>query len=72
MSPEWGRGGGGGGGGGKDKSASSDSDFEEDAAPLDEAADNGILGAADLKVKKKIYIKQTENSLYSFDKEKWL
>lgn len=29
------------------KAASSKSDFEEDAAPLDVAADNGILGPTD-------------------------
>lgn len=45
MSPVGGRGG-GGGGGGIDKSASSGSDCDEDATPLDEAADNGILGPA--------------------------
>lgn len=46
MSPVRGRGG-GGGGGGMGKAASSKSDFEEDAAPLDVAADNGILGPTD-------------------------
>lgn len=43
MSPVGGRGG-GGGGGGIDKPASSGSDCDEDATPLDEAADSGILG----------------------------
>lgn len=37
-------GGRGGGGGGAAKAISSDSKSDDDAAPLDDAADNGILG----------------------------
>lgn len=45
VSPVGGNGGGGGGGGRADKVPSSTSDFDD--APLDDAADNGILGPID-------------------------
>lgn len=47
TSPVGGNGGGGGGGGRADKLPSSTSDFDDEAAPLDDAADNGILGPID-------------------------
>lgn len=47
ASPVGGNGGGGGGGGRADKVPSSTSDFDDDAAPLEDAADDGILGPID-------------------------
>lgn len=47
ASPLWGNGGGGGGGGRVDKLSSSPSNCNDDAVPLDEAADNGTRDPMD-------------------------